>query len=400
MRPNDFFGASPKTVLNKPFFHCQDQKAYNVDGGTSIADAWTKRTLNTVITNDIQGASLASDAVSLPAGTYYVEGHAKHIAPANNPTSAIGAIFRDGVKVLQGSTSYTSNSYTLEIGVAVSGMVTLTTTGVIDLRYYVGVSLASFGLGRSNSDGSVTDASIPSIYTDLKIWQLDRSLEIAPKAINAPLSNIAGVLSEGLMDGFDITTSGQVITVGKGACMDSTRVIPMVLTSNATWTVAGTNNLEQYLFVVRLVADGSFTVKGYTTFAGPSSDPLIDYYRFISWAKNNGSGVLMPYGQTGDLSEFKTSEMPIVTGSTTTSYVEHSLSAVVPVSLCKELIIWGGAGGGYIVLSYDGTTNHKVLPGFSGIGAAADTIVSSTSIYVKHVTNGGAVKIGGLKLRR
>lgn len=36
-RPQDFFGSSPKTVLNKPFMHVQDQKPSVTDDGSSHA---------------------------------------------------------------------------------------------------------------------------------------------------------------------------------------------------------------------------------------------------------------------------------------------------------------------------------------------------------------------------
>ena len=48
----------------------QDSKAYNVQGGTFTSGAWRQRDLNTVEYNDITGASLALDQVTLPAGEY------------------------------------------------------------------------------------------------------------------------------------------------------------------------------------------------------------------------------------------------------------------------------------------------------------------------------------------
>lgn len=393
MRPQDLFGASPKTVLNKPFFHAQDQKAYNVDGGTSIAGAWTKRTLNTVMANDIQGASLANDAVSLPAGTYYVEGKFSYTGNSGSAYNVLAGAFKDGVKQIQGENITNINT---EAGSTanVSGVITLSTPGAIDLRYYVGLAKASNGLGTSNNSGSITDPTIQSVYADLKIWQLDRSLEIAPVAVNSGLQNIPGVNTQDNIDGLDITTSGQVITVTKGSCMNSTRDTVMALTANATWTVAGTNNLETYLFLVRLVADGSFTVKGYSTYAGPSSDPLVDKWRLIHWNKNNGSGVLMPCRQVGDRIDWLTSNRPILTSSLSASYVLYPVSSVLPSSLINSVSIIGV--GNTIMISNDGTTD--IIGG--GSASASGATVSSYGVYLKYANASIPVHIIDAMLRR
>lgn len=392
MRPADYFGASPKTVLNKPFFHAQDQKAYNVDGGSSIADAWTKRDLNTVIANDIQGASLASNAVNLPAGTYYVEGEFT-VYGANN-SSCIAAIFKDGTKQLQSISPVPFAGGYGGCGntVRASGLITLAIPGVVDLRYYFG-TVVSNGLGINNNSNSITDPAINSIYADLKIWQLDRSLEIAPVAVNSGLQNIAGVNTQDNIDGLDITTSGQVITVTKGSCMNSDRSIVMALTANATWTVASTNNLETYLFLVRLVADGTFTVKGYSTYAGPSSDVLVDKWRFISWAKNNGSGVLMPYRQVGSRIDWLTSNRPVLTASITASYAPYSVSSILPISVISETTLIGNTPAVQFYPSYDGVTD------IAGYYPGIVSILPVSSIYLKSGTS-QAMHFTSITLRR
>ena len=61
-------------VFENAFLHVRDEKAANTPGGTFTASAWQKRDLNTVKTNQISGASLASNQITLPAGTYHVMG--------------------------------------------------------------------------------------------------------------------------------------------------------------------------------------------------------------------------------------------------------------------------------------------------------------------------------------
>lgn len=50
--------------------HLQDQKPQNTASGTFTAGAWRTRVLNTVLINTIEGASLESNQVTIPAGTY------------------------------------------------------------------------------------------------------------------------------------------------------------------------------------------------------------------------------------------------------------------------------------------------------------------------------------------
>jgi len=50
----------------------EDQKASTTDGGTFTTGAWRTRDLNTEVKNTIQGASLGSNQITLPAGTYRI----------------------------------------------------------------------------------------------------------------------------------------------------------------------------------------------------------------------------------------------------------------------------------------------------------------------------------------
>ena len=42
----------------------------DTEGGTSVDGTWTQRDINTEVVNNITGASLASDTITLGAGTY------------------------------------------------------------------------------------------------------------------------------------------------------------------------------------------------------------------------------------------------------------------------------------------------------------------------------------------
>jgi hypothetical protein len=59
-----------------------DQRADGTAGGSATAAAWTTATLGTQSTNTITGCSLSSNAITLPAGTYYVQ-FAKFMSAGN-----------------------------------------------------------------------------------------------------------------------------------------------------------------------------------------------------------------------------------------------------------------------------------------------------------------------------
>ena len=63
--------ASAGGIFESQLLHVRDEKANNTNGGTSQT-TYTKRDLNTILTNEISGASLSSSVITLPAGTYYI----------------------------------------------------------------------------------------------------------------------------------------------------------------------------------------------------------------------------------------------------------------------------------------------------------------------------------------
>lgn len=63
-------------VSGAPDVIVEDQKTSGTGGGTGTAGAWTARTLNTLYRNNNSLASLSSNQVTLPVGTYYITARA------------------------------------------------------------------------------------------------------------------------------------------------------------------------------------------------------------------------------------------------------------------------------------------------------------------------------------
>ncbi len=86
----------------------EDQKASGGSGGASTGGTWVTRTINTVVKNTV-GATLASNVLTLPAGTWEIEWD----APAYHTTGHITRLYNttDAAVVATGTSEYLNNNY-------------------------------------------------------------------------------------------------------------------------------------------------------------------------------------------------------------------------------------------------------------------------------------------------
>jgi hypothetical protein len=136
-----------------PYIKVSDQKASGTAGGASVASDITQtRTFNTVDVNTITGASLATNTVTLPAGTYEVSGFSSFnnsliakIFLYNSSDSTYAIIGVNGGTGAAGNPSH----------VVLSGRFTITASKNFIMRYYVSNAQAANGLGLALSSGQV-----------------------------------------------------------------------------------------------------------------------------------------------------------------------------------------------------------------------------------------------------
>lgn len=151
---------TPSTT--QPYLQVQDQQSSGTAGGSSVAVTWTSRNLNTIVLNQVSGASLASNTITLPAGTYYTEvvsTIASSYAKIRLFIVATSTSLVTGIN--SGSTSSTINSIC-----HAAGVFTLASTATISLQYYnAGAAVSTTGLGQ------VVGAGL-EIYSDVRIWKL------------------------------------------------------------------------------------------------------------------------------------------------------------------------------------------------------------------------------------
>jgi hypothetical protein len=136
---------------NIKILHVADEKSEGTNGGTSSAGMNT-RVLQTVIgTNNITGASLGSNQITLPAGTFHISASAfaikggTHKLRLYNTTTA--------AYIGEGTSEISNTAYSNSVKSFLNIIVTFASPQVLELRHYISSGLASTGLGAAVGSG-------------------------------------------------------------------------------------------------------------------------------------------------------------------------------------------------------------------------------------------------------
>lgn len=128
----------------------RDEKAQNTPGGASIVGTQI-RALNTVVANTISGASLTSNQITLPAGTYRVNAWATVRDTDRNRAFIYNVT--DAATLSLGSSEDATT--VLNSRSTINDRFTLAATKVLELRHYTQLAVASNGLGLEVNNGGV-----------------------------------------------------------------------------------------------------------------------------------------------------------------------------------------------------------------------------------------------------
>ncbi len=145
------------------YLYVRDEKAANTEGGTFTSGADRTRTLNTVVTNTIPGASLGSNQITLPIGKYQVRATAPawvvfaHRAWLYDTTGAATLILGTSES---SQTSVISRSF-------VFGQFTLSVQSVLELRHKCNTTRATEGFGKAVNFNSENE-----VYATVEIWKV------------------------------------------------------------------------------------------------------------------------------------------------------------------------------------------------------------------------------------
>lgn len=144
--------------------HIQDQKAQNTAGGTFTSGARRTRDLNTVLTNQITGASLATNQITLAAGDYFIQARAsahkitRHQSWLRDTTGAADLVI--------GSTEHTSASQNVATNSFIVGRFTLSVESVLEIQHECSSTFSTSGFGVA------ANFSTNEVYTDVQIWKV------------------------------------------------------------------------------------------------------------------------------------------------------------------------------------------------------------------------------------
>lgn len=157
-------GVKWATPTSQSYAKVSDQKAANTAGGGSTASTWNVRTLNTEDSDADGILTLASNQVTLAAGTYICRARAPHFAG----TSAGRHKLRlrnvtDTTTVLVGSSALVDEAQTDSF---LSGRFTIAASKALELQHYTALTQATNGLGVETNAGEV------EVYAELEFWKV------------------------------------------------------------------------------------------------------------------------------------------------------------------------------------------------------------------------------------
>lgn len=157
------FGGGGGAFQNQ-LLHFRDEKASGTNGGTFSSGSWVDRTINAIKTNEINGASLVANVLTLPIGVYYAEIIAvawrvqNHKAKLYDTTGATDLLVGTNGKTYSVDDDF-GRSF-------VSGRFELTAESELKVQHRCSSSYSNSGFGEANSFGVV------EVYLDGKIWKV------------------------------------------------------------------------------------------------------------------------------------------------------------------------------------------------------------------------------------
>ena len=128
------------------YFICEDSKSSGTDGGTFTSGSWQTRDL-TQSAGNLTGASLSSNVITLPAGTYYVEGWASAWQVDLHQTRVRATSGDTGTKVI-GSSENHAGAAQSSTKSDFEGVFTLSQESDIELQHQCSTTKATIGYGN------------------------------------------------------------------------------------------------------------------------------------------------------------------------------------------------------------------------------------------------------------
>jgi hypothetical protein len=152
-------------IFETQLLHVRDEKASGTAGGTTSGGTSMTRVLNTVVTNEISGASLASNQITLPTGTYFIIARLPSFMVDQNKSYLYNTT--DSTNTVIGSSSYNYVTGQVAGESFIIGRFTIGASKVFEIRHFVTATRSSNGLGVET-----TLAGFIEVYADVQIWKV------------------------------------------------------------------------------------------------------------------------------------------------------------------------------------------------------------------------------------
>jgi len=157
------------SIVTTPYIRVEDQKTKGTSGGNSSATTWHTRTLNTEVQDTGNYASVASNQVTLAAGTYDIRASAP--AAAVNGHHLVLWNDTDNTLALNGTTEYTVSTDATYTRSQVQGRVTIASSKAFSLRHYTAAAVTN-GLGNANNINDPAAAALNEVYAIFEAWKV------------------------------------------------------------------------------------------------------------------------------------------------------------------------------------------------------------------------------------
>ena len=162
------FSGSSVAATSDALLHIRDERSAATNGPTTTGGGtFDTININTVKTNEITGASLSANVITLPAGTYYAEGFVNYYS-STTPGQVLKSRLRntdDASTELVGQSFHFSDESTVLI--PFSGRFTIASEKDFEIQCAMnGITGSAANWGRSVNLGEI------EVYADIKIWEV------------------------------------------------------------------------------------------------------------------------------------------------------------------------------------------------------------------------------------
>ena len=156
--------ASAQGKFESQLLQVRHETSGTTHGGDAVATTDNVRILNTIVTNEITSASLSSNRITLPSGTYYID----HVGFAYDCSSHRTLLYNitDSSVTLLGSNTYADVNNEVGNHSFLKGRFTISSQKVFEIRHYTDAAKSTLGLGVAGSD------SRTNIFADVQIWKV------------------------------------------------------------------------------------------------------------------------------------------------------------------------------------------------------------------------------------